>query len=96
MRIGIIGVGAIGSFVHRELQERGFEVRALLVRPGRIEEVSARYPDPVSVAAAGDLPDDLELVIDCAGQQALKIHGPDILRRGIDLATVSIGALADA
>ncbi len=95
MRIGIIGVGAIGRFVHRELDERGLDIRALLVRPERVEELAALYPDPVCVSAAGDLPDDIDLMIDCAGQQALKAHGPGILRRGIDLATVSIGGLAD-
>ena len=96
MRVGIIGVGAIGSFVHRELDARGFEIRALLVRPGRIADVATRYPGLFCVATAADLPDDLDLMIDCAGQEALRAHGPDILRRGIDLATVSIGALADA
>ena len=48
------------------------------------------------VAAVEDLPDDIDLVIDCAGHVALKTHGPELLRRGIDLATVSVGALADA
>jgi aspartate dehydrogenase len=34
-------------------------------------------------------------MIDCAGHMALRTHGPDILRKGTDLTTVSLGALAD-
>jgi aspartate dehydrogenase len=41
------------------------------------------------------LPDDIDYMIDCAGHGALRAFGPGILRRGIDLITVSIGALAD-
>lgn len=96
MRVGIIGVGAIGNYVHGELGKRGFEIGALLVRSGRVDEVASRHPDSLCVAAARELPGDLDLMIDCAGQEALRAHGPEILRRGIDLATVSIGALADA
>ena len=42
------------------------------------------------------LPDDMDLIIDCAGHSALKSYGAEILRGGTDLLTVSIGALADA
>jgi len=79
MNIGIIGQGAIGRYVCDHARERGHVVRAVLVRPVRLQ----------------DIPDNVELMIDCAGHQALKSYGPDILRGGTDLATVSIGALAD-
>ena len=95
MQIGIIGTGAIGSFVLRELTQRGLALRALLVRPSRVAEMTERHPEMVCVSTVSDLPDNVDLIIDCAGQQALKDYGSDILRRGIDLVTVSIGALAD-
>ncbi len=96
MRIGIIGTGAIGRFVHDELTNRGFSVAALLVRVPRIEALTLEYPGLECVASADDLPDDIDHMIDCAGHAALRAHGPGILRRGIDLTTVSIGALADS
>jgi aspartate dehydrogenase len=37
----------------------------------------------------------LDLVADCAGHPALRQHGAAILSRGIDLVSVSSGALAD-
>ena len=72
MQIGIIGTGAIGSFVRRELTQRGFELRALLVRTARVAEMTERHPEMVCVSTVSDLPDNVDLIIDCAGQQALK------------------------
>lgn len=96
MKIGIIGVGAIGTYVRDHLEDRGHAIRALLVRPERVDELARERPDTTCVATVADLPADIDLVIDCAGQGALTLHGADILRRGIDLMTVSIGALANA
>ena len=96
MQIGIIGTGAIGGYVRDELQRRGFAIRALLVLPENVEETAGEFPDCVCVSSAADLPDDIGHMIDCGGHNALKIHGPEILRRSFDLTTVSVGALADA
>ena len=95
MRIGIIGKGAIGSYVRRKLLERGYSVRAILQRQDVSEGRASEVDGLVCVSTVAELPDDIDHVIDCAGHQALQIHGPEILRRGMDLTTVSIGALAD-
>jgi len=96
MQIGIIGTGAIGGYVRDELKRRGFAVRVLLVLPELLEETAGELPDFACVSSVADLPDDIDHMIDCGGHVALKIHGPEILRRGIDLTTVSVGGLADA
>jgi len=95
MKFGIIGEGAIGRYVRDQLRERGHDVRAVLLRPERLQNRESRQNDSIYVAAVADLPGDIEHMIDCAGHSALKSYGPDILRRGIDLTTVSIGALAE-
>lgn len=95
MLIGIIGQGAIGGYVQHKLLERGHIVRAILLH----DESAAGSAQPdvgtCFVSRVLDLPDDIEHVVDCAGHAALRAHGAAILRRGIDLTTVSIGALAD-
>lgn len=95
MKIGIIGHGAIGQYVHAKALEYGHDVGALLVRPSRLDQKKAIHPSMQCVAKAADLPHDIEHMVDCAGHQALAAHAPDILRRGLDLTTVSLGALAD-
>ncbi|MEM6460291.1 MAG: aspartate dehydrogenase [Pseudomonadota bacterium] len=94
MRVGIIGNGAISGYVQTQLQERGYRIDALLVRSAAAPaKASSAMPHVESV---DDLPQGIELMIDCAGHGGLQAHGAEILRRGTDLITVSLGALADA
>ena len=95
MKIGIIGEGAIGKYVRARIIERGHMLRAVLLRPERLQDRAKEEPGTHCVASVADLPDDIDHMIDCAGHTALKSFGPDILRGGTDLTTVSIGALAD-
>ena len=90
MKIGLIGNGAIASYVQGALEQRPHSIDAILVRPARVAENPNLY-----VGDVRDLSDDLDLVIDCAGHAALAAHGPAVLARGIDVLTVSLGALAD-
>ena len=90
MKLGLIGKGAIANYVSAALEKRGHSVGAILLRPERVMENPALY-----VGAVQDLPNDLDLMIDCAGHSALIAYGADILLRGVDLITVSVGALAD-
>lgn len=94
MKIGIIGEGAIGRYVVKHLEARGITPQATLVRPARLRE--SGEINAVRVGSVAALPDDITLVVDCAGHGALIEHGASILERGIDLITVSVGALADA
>ena len=95
MKIGIIGEGAIGTYVRGKVLEQGHVVRAIILRPERLQNHAAEQNGTLYVASVEDLPDDVEHMIDCAGHSALKSYGPDILRRGTNLTTASIGALAD-
>ncbi len=90
MKIGLIGNGAIARYVQDALQRRLHTIEAILVRPSRVAENPGLF-----VGSVQDMPDDLDLVMDCAGHAALAAYGPLVLARGIDLVTVSLGALAD-
>lgn len=95
MKIGIIGEGAIGKYVHDHVRDRGHDVRAILLRPERLQNRTSERHGVDYVSSVDDLPDDIDHMIDCAGHSALQSYGRDILLRGVDLTTVSIGALAD-
>lgn len=96
MRVGLLGLGAIGQ-----------SLAALLARepPDQVQLVGALVRDlgrarpPGSPRALPDVEALLhrrpEVVVEAAGHQALRTHGPAILRAGVDLLMVSVGALAD-
>ena len=94
MNFGIIGEGAIGRFVHDRILSRGHRVRAVLQLPELLEGRESPVDGTCYLSSVGELPDDIDHMIDCAGHAALREHGPGILRRGTDLTTVSLGALA--
>ncbi|MCY4287779.1 MAG: aspartate dehydrogenase [Aestuariivita sp.] len=90
MQVAVIGTGAIATFVADSLRAAGFTLAAKLVRAEKAR------PDANHYGSVASLPRDLDIVIDCAGHEALRMHGPQILAGGIDLITVSLGALADS
>ncbi len=93
MKLAIIGKGAISAFVRARIAACDIELVASVVRPGN-EGVDAQGVPQISDIA--DMPTGVALVIDCAGHDGLRAHGPATLTSGVDLLTLSIGALADA
>ena len=95
--IGIIGHGAIASYFVRNLgTETGFSIKWVICRPGR--ESSASLLMGESAKVFNKLEADVmqaDLFLDCAGHGGLLQHGANILESGIDLVSVSSGALAD-
>lgn len=90
MIVGIIGNGAIAHHVRKHIASSDHTLGAVLLRAERKGE----HPAGPYVYAVADLPDNLDLMIDCAGHSALAAYGAEILQRGTNLITVSIGALA--
>lgn len=95
MRVGLIGLGAIGQAVVQLLGQHAAEdidVVAALVR-----DTSRRRPagSPATVTTLDALlAEQPEVVVEVAGHGALQAHGPAVLRARRDLIMVSIGALA--
>lgn len=88
LRIAFIGDGSIGRAARTALAAN-FALGPHLVRAGRgnggdhveqLGQLLAARPD---------------LVVECAGHEAVRLHGAAVLRAGIPLMIVSIGVLAD-
>lgn len=94
MAVALIGRGAIARYVAAELQARGVPLGAWILRREGTAAAGDAPGAPV-VTDAGQLPAGIDLIVDCAGHGGLAQHGPGILGRGMDLITVSLGALAD-
>jgi len=94
----MIGYGAIGEAVAGYLVDHdSVEVSVVIAKPGMDSRARAIFGDDVEIADSfDDVSARVDLAVDCAGHLALRQHGEDVLSRGIDLVTVSAGALADA
>ncbi|MHA6268273.1 aspartate dehydrogenase [Aliiroseovarius sp. CAU 1755] len=94
IKVGFIGFGAIAQYVAQKLPEIGGEIAFVIVREGRASAAKdAMGADVHALTSIGDACADV--VVDCAGHAGLRDHGAAILRAGMPLVTVSIGALAD-
>jgi aspartate dehydrogenase len=97
-RVALIGFGSIGQVIARELlaHEGGPRVEAVLVRPGHVDETRRLLPQPIGIVT--DLPGLLrhqpDLVVECAGQEAVRTYAAGVLEAGMRLMVVSTGALA--
>ena len=98
MTVALIGCGGIARDVVAALRKADakVEITAALCRPGRAEPARAALPGI-------DICETVEALLDrrpavaaeVAGQEAVAAYGADILRRGVDLLVISIGALAE-
>lgn len=94
-RLLMIGYGAMGSEVHRLLPE-GLELAWVVVPEAFAAETRDRLAGRVEVLTSIDACEATpDLVVECAGQAGLAEHGEAVLRRGLTLAVVATGALAD-
>lgn len=93
-RVAVIGDGSIGSIVSAELTAGtvdGAQLCAVVVRtPRTVEDTLVEYT--TSIAEAVEVSD---IVIECAGQDAVRDHAVDIVEAGRDLIITSVGALVD-
>lgn len=95
LRVGMIGYGAVGQEVVRLLRERAAPDIALvgvLVR----HQTRTRPPGPhLFTTRETLLAQHPQIVVEAAGHEGLREHGEALLRAGIDLLPLSVGALAD-
>ncbi|MBM7767238.1 aspartate dehydrogenase domain-containing protein [Glutamicibacter nicotianae] len=90
-RVGVLGYGAIGSVVADQWA-------AGSVQGAQLEGVILRRQHPGLEHEQLGIQQALErcdLVVECAGQHAVREHAVRILQAGVDLLASSMGALAD-
>jgi aspartate dehydrogenase len=97
--LGLIGFGGIGRGIATALQvpPDGYRLVALLVRPYQLDEARTAAPAAtVTDSITAFLATKPDIVIEAAGQPAMRAHALDVLNQGCDLFVISTGALADA
>lgn len=94
-RLMIIGYGAMAQEVHR-LLPAGLELAWVVVPETQLALTRERLDSEVTVMSnVAECPERPDLVVECAGQPGLAEHGEAVLARGLTLAIVATGALAD-
>ena len=99
-RIGIIGCGTIGGFTLDAVMSNEVKDAEVVVGCGRSDK--SRGKDKVTELGIPWITDldqlldyDLDVVVETASHEALETSGPKLLKAGIDLIPLSLGALVD-
>jgi aspartate dehydrogenase len=95
MRVGFLGFGTIAKRVQELIAQRS-PGEAVIVG-ALVKDASKARPEgtPPVMASLQELLDlKPEVVIEAGGHEALRDYGADVLRAGVDLLMVSVGALA--
>ncbi|MEM2740022.1 MAG: aspartate dehydrogenase [Candidatus Bathyarchaeia archaeon] len=101
LSIGIIGCGAIGSFIARSIDSGIIPMMRVSVFYDRniykSEALASSLRFKPRIARSFDelLSEDIDLVVEAASQEAVRIYAVPILRSGKDLMIMSVGALVD-
>ena len=97
--IALIGYGAIAHMVVDELANDSGEIQidAVLVRENRIAAARRDLPAPINVVTTVSelLATEPDLVVECAGQSAVREYADAVLTAGVDLMVIATGAFAD-
>ncbi len=92
--LSLIGFGAIGRSVYQRMQgHAGVRITHIVVSQAKVAALQSELG--VGVTVTHQVPTDTPLVLECAGHSALTGHVLPALRRGIECAVLSIGALSD-
>lgn len=92
----LIGYGAMAQEVISRLPGE-ITLRYIVARPHHHQAILARFKGAViPIDNLDEVAEHLDLVLECAGHQAVKQYAPTVLERGWTLAIISTGALADS
>lgn len=98
LKAGIIGYGTLGKSIGRLIEDQqagDVLLKAVLVR----KQLSSLDTPPESCTVTTDeeffFEQDLDIIIEAAGHNALHLYGEKVLSSGRDLIILSVGALAD-
>lgn len=96
LKIGIVGVGAIGQILARELDRKPFDAELVAlsdVDRDRAEKFAATLATRPPAVSIEELLDRVDLAVEAAGQAALRDFVPAALARGRDVMIMSVGGL---
>ncbi len=97
MKVGIIGCGAIANIITTSIvpEENDIDIAYFFDKDIERAENLATLAGGVAVLDFEDMLNDVDLILECASPDSVKYFAPIILKRGIDMIIMSIGAFMD-
>ncbi len=97
MNVGIIGCGAIANIIASRIvpEDNNIEIKYFYDKDVERAENLATFAGGVAVLDFDAMLDDVDLVLECASLDSVKLLAPKVLEKGIDMIVMSIGAFMD-
>ncbi|MBQ9026860.1 MAG: aspartate dehydrogenase [Methanobrevibacter sp.] len=97
MNVGIIGCGAIANIIASRIvpEDNNIEIKYFFDKDIERAENLASFAGGVAVLDFDDMLNDVDLILECASPDSVKLLAPKILEKGIDMIIMSIGAFMD-
>lgn len=97
MKVGIIGCGAIANIITSSIvpENNGIDLAYFFDKDIERAENLASLANGVAVLDFDEMLNDVDLVLECASPSSVKHLAPIVLKHGIDMIIMSIGAFMD-
>ena len=97
MKVGIIGCGAIANLITSSIvpEDNGIDIAYFFDKDIERDENLASLAGGVAVLHFDEMLNDVDLVLECASPDSVKYFAPKVLKQGIDMIIMSIGAFMD-
>ena len=97
MKVGIIGCGAIANIITGSIapENNGIEIAYFFDKDVERAENLASLAGGIAALDFDDMLNNVDLVLECTSPASVKEYAPIVLKRGIDMITMSIGAFMD-
>lgn len=98
LKVGIIGYGTLGKSITKLIQANqagDIDLKIVLVRNKLPSMETAQHPFMITTDENVFFNQDLDIIIEAAGHDALQLYGEKALTSGSNLIILSVGALAN-
>ena len=97
MKVGIIGCGAIANIITTSIvpEDNGIDIEYFFDKDVERAENLASFANGIAVLELDDMLDKVDLVLECASPDSVKEYAPIVLKKGLNMIIMSIGAFMD-
>lgn len=99
LKIGVIGCGTIGAEICKALDTGIIDAQLVAIYDRSMdhcEKMIGNLKNKPMISGIDELIRSVDVVVECASQEAVREHGLTVLENGKDLMVMSVGAMLDS